>query len=325
MKQTVKSQYEAHVAFELNLLTGEQSDKFIASQVRILWKVLRNTQVQSVVSADQIMGIIDRYVIEGPVTDELLDVISVVATQLVKSSVNSEANLGSLVNDEARQALVAHALTLTKVRDDLIHASIVNPLYSEIVSDVLYNGIAGYLEAGTEMTKKVPGMGSLVKKGGSMISKRVGSIEDRLRRYISSNLQGILNSSELMLKESLTDERITDVCNDIWHASENLNPQLDAYLEPDDIERFVQIAADLWRHFRATHYFKAILEEGVNTVLDDAKNQTLSDWIASIGIGEDTVIDELTRQVNILQPQLLDSGYLESAIRARLEPFYAQL
>jgi hypothetical protein len=325
MKQDVKTQYEAHVAFEIEQLVGSKGQDFISRQVHLLWNTLRNTPVPQLVSHEQVMGIVQRYVIDGPVTDELLDVISTVAVNLIQSPVNAQASLGDLVDDDARVALVAHSLTLKKLRDDVIHATAANPLYAEIVSDLLYNGIADYLEAGTEMTKKVPGMGSLMKKGGSMLSKRVGSLEDRLRGYISSNMQGILNSSEAKLKESLTDERITEVSNEIWKAARGLHPRVDGYIGADDVEKFVSLGSQFWLHFRQTGYFRSLLEEGVDTVLEDAKNQTVSDWIAGIGIGEDTVVEEISKQWALLAPVVQHNGYLEAAIRARLEPFYAQL
>lgn len=325
MKQENKTQYEAHVAFEMAQLSGDNAQQFAATHVRILWKALRNIPVPDLVSQEQVMGIVERYVIDGPVTDELLDLIAAVAIELIQAPANGQAEIRDLVNDEARKALVAQALTLTKLREDLIHVSVANPLYAEIVSDLLYNGIADYLEAGTEMTKKVPGMGSLMKKGGNMLSKRVGSLEDRLRGYISGNLQGILNNSEEMLKESLTVERITEVNEEIWKAAGGLNPRVEAYLDQDDVEKFVQIGADLWKHFRQTDYFRAMLEQGVAAVLSDAKNQTVSDWIAGIGIGEDMVIEEISKQWALVGPQLQSAGFLEASIRARLEPFYAQL
>lgn len=325
MKQELKSQYEAHVAFEIKQLTGAKNKEFITSQVHLLWNTLRSTPVPQLVNHDQIMGVAQRYVIDGPVTDELIELISTVANKLITSPANGETTLGDLVDDDTRLALVDHALTLKKLRDDAIHASVANPLYAEIVSDLLYNGIADYLEAGTEMTKKVPGMGSLMKKGGNMISKRVGSLEDRLRGYISSNMQGILNSSEAMLKDSLTDERIKEVNAEIWKAARKLQPRIDAYVSDSDVEQFVSLGSQFWLHFRKTDYFRSLLEEGVATVLDDAKNQTVSDWIAGIGIGEDTVVEELTTQWTLLAPLALESCYLEAAIRARLEPFYAQL
>jgi hypothetical protein len=325
MKQELKSQYEAHVAFEIAQLTGAKGEEFIAAHVHLLWNTLRNTPVPKLVNQEQVMGIAQRYVTEGPVTDELLELISTVAIKTIQSSANREATLGDLVNDDTRLALVEHVLTLKKLRNDLIHASVGNPLYAEIVSDLLYNGIADYLEAGTEMTKKVPGMGSLMKKGGTMLSKRVGSIEDRLRGYIGSNMQGILNSSEAMLKDSLTDERIREVNSEIWKAARKLHPQVDGYISESDVEKFVSLGAEFWLHLRQTDYFNTLLEEGVATVLDDAKNQTVSDWIAGIGIGEDTVVEEITKQWALLAPIAKESGYLEAAIRARLEPFYAQL
>ena len=325
MKENIQAQYEAHVAFELDLIAGEGANSFLSEQVGLLWKALRNLNVPALIQRDQVLELVQRYVIDGPVTDELLDLVSAVAIRLIQSPANASAQLGELVDDDSRQALVAHALTLETLRNDLIHAAVANPLYAEIVSDLLYNGIADYLEAGTEMTKKVPGMGSLMKKGGTMLSKRVGSIEDRLRGYISTNMQGILNRSEAMLQESLTAERITEVNEEIWNAAQSLNPKIDGYVGDDEVEKFVSIGADLWRHFRGTDYFRTLVEDAVDTVLDEAKNQTVSDWIASIGVSEEMVIDELQRQWQLLAPALNENGFIEASVRARLEPFYKQL
>lgn len=325
MKENIQAQYEAHVAFELDLIAGKGADVFLSEQVALLWKALRNVNVPALIQRDQVLELVQRYVVDGPVTDELLELVSAVAIRLIQSPANGAAQLGDLVDDGTRQALVAHVLTLEKLRNDLIHAAVANPLYAEIVSDLLYNGIADYLEAGTEMTKKVPGMGSLMKKGGTMLSKRVGSIEDRLRGYISTNMQGILNRSEAMLQESLTAERITEVNEEIWNAAQSLNPTIDGYIDADEVEKFVAIGADLWRHFRGTDYFKTLVEDAVDTVLDEAKNQTVSDWIASVGVSEEMVIDELQRQWALVAPALNENGFIEASVRARLEPFYKQL
>lgn len=329
MKAAQKETYEAHVAFELERLRGAVENGFLRSEIELLWATLAKQPLTKIITKKALIEAVDRRVTTFPATKGMLDLIANVADGLINADINKSTKLGDLVTDKDRKALVKQSLSLTTLRRDLIHATVNNPLYSDTVADLLYHGIRDYVSAGSEITKKVPGMGSLMNRGGDFLNKRIegleGKIEEKVRGYISSNMHKILGRSEAMLQDSLTAEQLAKISDEVWGAAKNLPPRIDGYVTKKDITAFTKIGSSIWLHLRDTEYFKALLSGAVAEIYGHAGKKQLATWLAELGIEPAWLIDEIELQWPVLFPALENSGYLEKVTRARLEPFYAQL
>lgn len=329
MKAPHKKTYEAHVAYELARLENAVENGFLKQELDLLWASVGKLPLSKVISRKALTTAVERQVTSLPVTDGMVALIAQVAARLVSADINGKTALGDLLMDEDRQVLQKQALALSKLRKDLIHATVNNPLYADTVADLLYHGIRDYVAAGSEFTKKVPGMGSLMNRGGDFIGKRMegleGKIEEKVRGYISSNMHKILERSEAMMQSNLTAGQLAKIGDEVWHAMKPLPPRIDIYVNDKDVAGFSETGADIWRHFRETDYFKAQLANAIDSIYKHAGKRHLSSWLADIGIETDWLLEELQQLWPAIWPALDKSGYLEQVTRSRLEPFYAQL
>jgi len=329
VSEPFRQQCEAHVQFELERLRNGANNGFLAAEVALLWATVGGLTLNKLLDQEALADAIERHVTTLPVTAPMLGLISSVATQLIEAEVNKQTVLADLVTDETRQALVSQALELTRLREDIIHSVVNNPLYADTVAELLYHGIRDYVAAGSELTKKVPGMGSLMSRGGDLLGKRMEGlehkIEEKVRGYITSNMHKILNRSESMLKESLTVAQLNRISDEVWREAKQLPPRIDGYVTNEQIQGFTDSGAAFWQHLRQTDYFKTLLRTGVKAVYAHAGRKKLANWLDDIGISQQLVTDSLQRQWPQLLPALESSGYLEQVVRSRLEPFYQQL
>ncbi len=329
MKAPHKKTYEAHVAFELARLENAVDNGFLQQELELLWDSVGKLSLTKLISRKALTAAVERRVTSLPVTDSMVTLVAQVAAQLVNADINGKTKLNDLLREKDRQTLQKQALALAKLRKDLIHATVNNPLYADTVADLLYHGIRDYVAAGSEFTKKVPGMGSLMNRGGDFIGKRMegleGKIEEKVRGYISGNMHKILERSETMLQSNLTAGQLAKIGDEVWHAVKQLPPRIDTYVSDKDIVGFSETGADLWRHFRETDYFRQQLGNAIESIYKHAGKRQLSSWLADIGVDKEWLLDELQLLWPTIWPALEKSGYLEQVTRARLEPFYAQL
>jgi len=327
MNDPVHQLLEAHVAHELSRFKDGCYKQTIEEEVSAVFEWVKKIKLKDVVTADQILGIIARNVVELPVAGGVTELTGEMSQKVLASSHNKKTSLEDIFARKQYDDIVDKAVSLKKARKDLIRRFVTSPVYSQQISEVLFIGIKEYMLEENIIAKKVPGISSLIKVGKFAVNKTMHSlevaIENKVKSYIESNLDNTIKRSERSLNEYFSKTRIVDTGEEIWKsvAKTKLNEYFST-IDANDMEDFIIIGYDFWHHFRKTKYFKGIYTELVKYFFKKYGSRELDVIIGDVGVTREMVICELNKIIAPGIEKALSMGYLEERIRARLESFY---
>lgn len=319
MTDKTEALLEAHVAFELAQWRDNGAEN-AAEEIKAFFAWASKTPLNKLTTAARVKDISYRLVIDMPLPDTIAEVIGDIAGHLIQLPLNKKTQIGEVVDEALYEATIEQILALSELRDAVVAGSIESPLFSMLVSDILYNGIRGYLTAGTEKLGSVSG---LLGKGAGALGKRLDSqMEPRLRGYIESNAKVIAAQSQTFLQNALTEERIRELGEEIWGAVQRSHLSIAAVIDEDEIRRFATYGQQVWMSLRDTEYVSEMIYAGIDEFFNQHGKKNIAEVLALVGVDEALVAAEAEQILPELLAALSDTDYLEGLIRRRLTPFY---
>lgn len=323
MNSSCEKLLDAHIAFELSQWQGKTLDRRLKEESKAFWTWANSISLNQFSSAEQIIDIARRFTADMPLPEEIAGIIGTVAKHLVALPVNRETRVTDVMPDTLITEGVELIVELRHLREEIIHQSVNGPLYSTLVTEILYNGIRDYMTSENALTQKVPGMGKLIKKGGDALSRRIPNLEERLRGFIEKNMENTVAQSERFLLNALSDERIRHIAEEIWEMTKRSHLSVAEILNEDEVDAIVAYGFRLWLHLRETDYLQALIAEAIEKVFEEYGETKLSRLLTRVGVTKKLIEHETLTIGPQLVSVLQESGYLEATIRRRLEPFYA--
>jgi hypothetical protein len=327
MDEIISKFLEAHVTHELNRFKRGGYKKAIREEVAALFEWIKRIKLKDVITADQIIGLIERNVVELPVAGGVTELAGEMSQRVLASSQNKKTSLENIFARKQFDDIVDKIGSLKSARKDVIHRFVTSSIYSQQISEVLYTGIKEYLLAENIFAQKVPGVSSLIKLGKFAVNKTMHSletaIENKIKSYIQSNLGNTVKRSERSLNEYFDETHIIEMGEEIW--SSVAKTKLSEYfneIDANDMEDFIIIGYDFWLHFRKTPYFKEIYTDLVHFFFEKYADRELDVILEDVGVTQKMVVNELIEAVAPGIETALSIGYLEERIRAWLEDFY---
>jgi hypothetical protein len=327
MDKTISKFLEAHVAHELNRFKRGGYKKTIKEEVAVLFEWIKKIKLKDVITAEQVIGMIQRNAVELPVAGGVTELAGEMSQRVLASPQNKKTSLENIFARKQFDDIVDKIGCLKNAREDVIHRFVTSSVYSQQISEVLYAGIKEYLLAENILAQKVPGVSSLIKLGKFAVNKTMHSletaIENKIKSYIQSNLGNTIKRSEKSLNEYFDETHIIEMGEKIWSSiaktkiSEYFN-EIDAY----DLEDFIIIGYEFWMNFRKTPYFRAIYTDLVYFFFEKYADRELDVILEDVGVTQKMVVNELVEAVSPGIETAMSIGFLEERIRARLEDFY---
>jgi len=327
MNNLIEQLLEAHVAHELSRFKDECYQQTIEEEVSAVFEWVKKIKLKDVMTAQQIIGLIQRNVVELPVAGGVTELTGEMSQKVLASRHNKKTSLEDIFARKQYDDIVDKVVGLQSARNDLIRRIVTSSAYSQQISEVLFTGIKEYLLEENIIAKKVPGVSSLIKMGKFAVNKTMHSlelaIEKRVKDYIESNLESTIRRSEKSLIDYFDETRIVDTAEEIWQsAAENKLSEYFTAIDANDMEDFIIIGYDFWLHFRKTKYFKGIYTELVKYFFKKYGDKELDVILEDVGVTREMVICELNEIIGPAIEKTLSTGYLKERIRARLESFY---
>ena len=318
---------EAHVSHELDRFRNECGKQTIEEEVSAVFEWAGKIKLKDIITAQQIIGLIERNVVALPVAAGVTELAGEMSQKVLASRQNKKTTLEDIFPRKQYDDIVDKVVGLEKARNDLIRRFVTSSVYTRQISEVLFIGIKEYMITENIIARKVPGVSALVNVGKYAVNKIMPSLEvameNRVKRYIESNLENTIARSEKSLIRFFDETRIVDAAEELWAST--AKTKLSAYfslIDANDLEDFIIIGYEFWLHFRKTPYFKGIYTELVKYFFKKYGEKELDVILEDVGVTREMVIQEL---IEILSPGIekaLASGYIEERIRARLESFY---
>lgn len=327
MSDLIHQILEAHIEHELNRFKDEGYKQTIEEEVTAIFEWVKKIKLKDIVTADQILGIIRRNVVELPVAGGVTELAGEMSQKVLASRLNKKTALEDIFDRKQYDDIIDKVGSLQNARKDLIRRLVNSSVYSRQISEVLFVGIKEYILSENIIAKKVPGMSSLIKVGKFAVNKTMHSlevaIENKVKSYIESNLGNTIKRSERSLNDYFNKTQIVDMGEEIWEsiASAKLSEYFST-IDANDMEDFIVIGYEFWLHFRKTPYFKGIYTELVKHFFKKYGDRELDVILEDVGVTREMVIHELTEIIAPGVEKALSIGYLEERIRARLESFY---
>lgn len=314
---------DAHVEHVLaRLEPASLQPRFEAGIERFLALAGPMTLVEAV-SADQVKETAHRYAIEMQFGAAIPEQVGAVARRLYRHKALDRTRLTDLLPDSFFEEFLDKALELDRIQRALVTESVSNPIYSNVISDLLYAGVREFV-AGI----RFPGSRSAARVGKA-ISRRARpelgeELEEKLRQFIETGTRARLRASEKKFQEAVASDRFRDLLLDLWDDNkQRAVADLRKYMGSRDVEEFFVIGYECYQHLRRTPFFRDMLDAGIDTFFHHYGDTPLQVLLDDIGVTREMMLAEALHYAPPILARLRETGVLEALVRSELEEFYA--
>jgi hypothetical protein len=318
---------EAHVKHEMSALKGAKLKKFIDNEVDELLDHADSVTLNRLVSADQVMGVIQRIVVDMELDAGIPELAAEMATEVMNASVQSDTTLGEILSREQASGFIEEALELRHQRERIIAEIMAHPVYQELVSNVVYHGLVNYLYEDNLITRSVPGVGSMMKFGKKMANRAVPGLDEtferRIKAWLADSLPGLISRSEQFLHKALSDDELRDTVMAAWVSLEGRTiAELKEGLGDVELQEFVVMGYEFWLNFRKTGYFEGCARAVVEHLFAKYGDRPVMYLLQDVGVTRGVIVTEVESLALPIVEVLAEEGYLEALVRRRLGAFY---
>ena len=323
-----KALLDAHVKFTLADLQGAPLRALIERELDAALALAGQLKLKDVVDRKSVKESIQAYAVELKLQGGIPELVGNIARTLYEHPALKKATLGSLLSDKVFAEMLGKALEMKELRAWLIHTACASPPFLAVASELIHQGIKGYL-AENPLTRNIPGAKSMLKLGKAVMSKAAPgldeSIDENLGRYIRHSVKTSAKAAERFASRSLESPGTHKAVLAIW---ERLKPlKLGELREatgvtPLDVEEVFVILYQYWHELRRTELYSALINAGVDQFFDQYEDSSLSELIDDIGITRDMMLAEALRYTPKVIERLQRQQLLEPIVRRNLERFY---
>ncbi|MDO6440935.1 hypothetical protein [Marinobacter sp. 2_MG-2023] len=318
---------ELHIKHEVASLKGAKLRKFLKHEVGEVLDLASGITLSRLASENQVMETIQRVVVNMELDAGIPELAGEMATEVLNAPVQASTALGDIVTREQATGFVEEMLELRQQRERMISEIMAHPVYQELVSNVVYQGVVNYLYEDNLISKSVPGVGSMMKFGKRMANKAVPGLDEtferRLKAWLSDSLPGLISRSEQFLQRALSDEEVRDTVMAAWAAMEDRTmADLQEGLGDVQLQEFVVLGYEFWLQFRKTAYFEGCTRAVVAHLFAKYGDRPLTDLLGDVGVTREVVMAEVDAWAIPVVDVLREEGYVEALVRRRLSAFY---
>ncbi len=318
---------DAHVEHVMRNLTGDALREQLALETEALYERLQSVTLAEILPAERVQAYLITLVQSAPVTQELKETIIAVGQALRSADNNKDVKLSHFITRGHYDRAVQQLAQLDELRGQLIRSVMASPLYSGLISDVLYYGIKDYLLSENNVAMKVPGMGSLMKLGKGVLDKAAPNLEHAaekaIKGYIQSNIKRTLSISEKFLDNALNASNIVKVSDHFWTmANEATLRDVVKRLPEDQWEKSASLIEDIWRDVRISPHVSAWIATGVQAFYQENGQKALAPWLATLGYDRPWVTTHLQQWLPEVLEREVVRNYLRERVKAQLGSFY---
>ncbi len=324
---TLDAMLNAHVRFEVDRWCGDGLRATLADEVAAAYGWLEKVPLGDLLPREALDAAVRNALVEFPIVDGLVAVVEEAVKSIHATLLAGDASLGDLLDRRQYDQLTEAIVGMKPLRRELTRQVVQSSVYAMLVSNVLYNGIKGFVLTENVFARRIPGASSLVRFGQSALSSAAPNLEKgvdkQLVAFIRANIKDTLNESERYLNSVLDDAMIWQLADELWQSNAQRTAaefagMVDAALLVDIVD-FARSAA---LHFRTTPAFDTILARLLDGFMESHAAEPVAQLLREIGMDEAQVVDALWSVAQPIAAKAHADGYLEARIRARLEPFY---
>ncbi|GAB3685351.1 hypothetical protein [Salinisphaera aquimarina] len=318
---------DAHVAWVMESLQGDALRIGLGRRVDWLLEDAARLRLSDVISVESVQRTAVDYAVDMKVGGAIPALVGDIAAALYAHPIEDETTLEEVLPDREFEELLDKLLEMQHLRDEVIHQSVSNPVFANLVAQLLYSGLRGYVAQSKQLAARVPGGRTAMKLGRAVIDRapaQIGdAIERGIQRYVKHNTKAGMRASEAFLHDAFESEELRRAVLDFWddHKHRSVASVRDFAGQLDIDELFV-IGYEYWQRLRRTPIYRQLIESGVEVFFDTYRDATLTELLDDIGVTRDMMVRDAMRFL----PQVIDAlqakHMLQPAIRRQFEDFY---
>ena len=318
---------DAHVAWIIARLEGDALQ--IEVERRLDWVLAdaAKLKLEDVVTVTSVKQTAIGYASDMTVGGAIPALVGDVALALYEHPIQEKTRLEQLLPDRQFEELLDKVLELKELREAVVHESVSNPIFADLITELLYSGVRDYVATSTKFAGKLPGAKSAMKFGKAFVDRarpELGtSLEDGIKTYVNKNTQTSLNASERYLQEAFESEEFRQVVLDFWDTNKNATlASVRDFAGQLDIEELFVIGYEYWQQLRKMPIYKELIEAGIEVFFDTYRKTSLTELLDDIGVSRDMMVADAMLFLPKIVAGLKKKGLLEQQIRRQLEDFY---
>jgi hypothetical protein len=323
MNDKSKALYEAHVAFVLERFKPGKLPGMIREESAFVWDQLDSVRLGDVLSKQEILDFQQRnFEHRRKMSDPAKTYARSLRDAVVDHLRESQATLGSMIDKKDYDRLVREVATLKKIRHELIHTVVSNPLYGEIIANILADGIKSFTsEEG--LAGKIPGASSLFKMGQGLLGGLQDSIDKNVRKFIAENIHKLTSQSEQFVRDLIDDRKVTELGETLWQktSSKPIGETVRRF-DASEFNGFEPIVEDLVNQAVRSPFARELNEMVIDHFLQENGEKSLQRLLLDIEIGKEDVLRESEQFFSKVAEVALRDGSLEDRVRKHLFDFY---
>lgn len=318
---------DAHVAHITAQLGGKALQSLITDEIRQIMADAEHITLNEAVTPQMIKDTARAYAVDLELSGAIPELVGDIARALYANPMHNLTTIGELLPDGLFEEFLDKVLEMRDARERIVHEAVANPVYSALASDILLEGIRGYVQQGRDLARQIPGAARAARLGQSLLSQAFPLLEETLeentRKYVTRILDGILHRSEHFLLTHFDEERLREIALEVWDViKEKPVSTFKQGVSSLDMEEFFVIGYETWRELRNTAFYQAMIDTGVDCFFEKYGDTTLSELVDEMGITEDIMVSEAMRYAPHIVKMLKRKKMLEPLLRRNLEGFY---
>lgn len=323
---TAERLLDAHVKFMVDQLNGDTLKKNIEDELDHALEAAEKITLNESVTREQIKETVRNYAVDLDLHGGIPELIGDIARSLYEHGIHDKTSVNDLITDKQFGEILDQILAMKDLREKIIKRSIGNPLFGALASDVLYNGIKGYMND-NPLTKNSQMAAGALKLGKSLLSKASPglehSIEEGVKRYIKGNIKATQRQTEHFIRARIEDDSVRDRALELWDEAKGQKVSVfREYISSRDVEEGFVTGYEYWRKLRKTDYYWTIIEVGIDGFFDKYGDSSLREILDEVGVHREIMLGEAMRFAPPVIKMLKKKKLLEPRIRRQLEKFY---
>lgn len=322
MNPTLEALLDAHVKFELTRLRGASLSELIETRGEAWFAWLAETSLSELVTPEQIMGVIDRYVIELKVGGGITELAGEMSRAILSSEASAETRLGQILEPEAFAEFADKVESLGEARRALVEQISKSPGFAELISRMVLRVIGESLFPPSEGRS----LGILARLREPLRTHWTTRVSPILSRYVAARTDRAIEAHRDKLADELGSEGIRAIADDLFDALAG-HPLSDTtrVFSAQDLEDFVVLGFEFWLTFRKTAFFRRAAGEVVDKLFDKYGRDSVVAVLEDLGIDPALILAEVKQFAGPIAALAAQTGFLERSVRAALAPFYASV
>lgn len=320
MNDKARALLDAHVTFVIAQLTGDQFGRLVEEHVDAVLADMGRLTLGEMVTVDQVLETARFYASEMAIAPGIPELVGDISRELYNHPGHDDTRIGDLISEKRFREFSSKIAEMSELRQRFVHEAVNNPVYAEMIGDVLYHGIKNYL-ADNPITKRIPGASSMMKLGRSVMD--MTNVEEGLKKYINHNIKASLRESERFLLKHLTDRALRELLEDAWSKIRDRRvAEFRNYVAEEDVEDAFVIGFEYWRELRESAYYQGLVDAGVRFFFGKYQDSTLLEVLEEVGVSRDMIVRDIMHYAPRVLGTLQEKKMLDPIVRRVLQPFY---